>query len=215
MKKIQKIARLLLTITRPCGIILVDKAKRGDRMVTKYPGTTIEVLNLRRGSSRSLFEGIFATGGITLSQVSNMTGLEPYLIQNWVKRKFVSSPVKKLYSKEQFARIVIINMLRESLQIESICNLIKIIGGDVDDQFDDLIKDDELYHRYVDMLCDGDIDASNELNVRKIAENAVKGFDETSNTTTNKLVRILEIMFYAHRAAQLRDSAKELLATLQ
>ena len=183
-------------------------------MVTKYPGTTIEVLNLQNGNSRSLFDGIFAAGGITLSQVSNMTGLEPYLIQNWVKRKFVSSPVKKLYSREQFARIVIINMLRESLQIESICNLIRIIGGDVDDQFDDLIKDDELYHRYVDMLCEGDIDASNESNVRKIAENAAQGVDASSSNTI-KLVRILEIMFYAHRAAQLRDSAKMLLATLQ
>lgn len=184
-------------------------------MVRKYPGTTIEVLDLRRGNSRILFDGIFAAGGITLSQVSNMTGLEPYLIQNWVKRKFVSPPVKKLYSKEQFARIVIINMLRESLQIESICNLIQVIGGDLDDRFDDLIKDDELYHRYVDMVCDGSIDASNELNVRKIAESATEGFEHQTPGTKAKLVRILEIMFYAHRAAQLRDSAKELLSTLQ
>jgi len=51
-------------------------------MITTYPGTTIEVLSLQKGSSRTLFNGIFATGGITLSQVSNMTGLEPYLIQN-------------------------------------------------------------------------------------------------------------------------------------
>ena len=81
-------------------------------MTKKYPGTTIEVLAMQKGGSRILFDGIFAAGGITLSQVSNMTGLEPYLIQNWVKRKFVSSPVKKLYSRQQFARIIIINMLR-------------------------------------------------------------------------------------------------------
>lgn len=184
-------------------------------MVTKYPGTTIEVLDLRRGNSRSLFDGIFAAGGITLSQVSNMTGLEPYLIQNWVKRKFVSSPVKKLYTKEQFARIVIINMLRETLQIESICNLIQIIGGDVDNILDDFIKDDELYHRYVDMISQGDIDASNELNVKKIAEEAAEGFGEQTAYAKTKLVRILEIMFYAHRASQFRDSAKALLATLK
>ena len=184
-------------------------------MVKKYPGTTIEVLDLRRGSSKVLFDGIFAAGGITLSQVSNMTGLEPYLIQNWVKRKFVSPPVKKLYSKEQFARIVIINMLRESLQIESICNLIQIIGGDNDDRLDDLIKDDELYHRYVDMVCDGSIDASNKVNVRRIAEKATEGFEQQTPGTRDKLVRILEIMFYAHRASQFRDSAKELLSTLQ
>ena len=184
-------------------------------MVKRYPGTTIEVIELHRGGSKSLFDGIFAAGGITLSQVSNMTGLEPYLIQNWVKRKFVSSPVKKLYSKEQFARIVIINMLRETLQIESICNLIQIIGGDVDDKLDDLISDDELYHRYVDMLCNASIDASNEQSVRRIAEIATEGYDHQIPGAKDKIVRILEIMFYAHRASQLRDSAKTLLAAFQ
>jgi len=95
-------------------------------MSTTFPGTTIETAFLEKGSSKQLFDGIFATGGITLSQVSVMTGLEPYLIQNWVKRGFVSSPIKRLYSRDQFARIVIINMLREALQIERICNLIHI-----------------------------------------------------------------------------------------
>lgn len=184
-------------------------------MATKYPGTTIEVLTLRKGSSRILFDGIFAAGGITLSQVSNMTGLEPYLIQNWVKRKFVSSPVKKLYSKEQFARIIIINMLRESLQIESICNLLQVIGGAIDNEFDDLIKDDELYHRYFDMICEEDIDISDKVNVLKIAQSAAEGFEQQIPGSKDKLVRILQIMIYAHTAAQLRDSAKELLSTLQ
>ncbi len=184
-------------------------------MATKYPGTTIEVLQLQRGNSKVLFDGIFATGGITLSQVSNMTGLEPYLIQNWVKRKFVRSPVKKLYSKEQFARIVIINMLRESLQIESICNLIQIIGGDINDDSDNLIMDDELYHRYVDMLCDDSTDRSTKDGVLKMAQHAAEGFGQQIPGATDKLVRILQIMFYAHRAAELRDSAKELLSSLQ
>ena len=89
-------------------------------MAATFPGTTIEVSKLEQGSSRSLFDGIFATGGITLSQVSIMTGLEPYLIQNWVKRGFVTHPQGRVYSREQFARIIIINMLRESLQIEKI-----------------------------------------------------------------------------------------------
>jgi hypothetical protein len=188
-------------------------------MVTKYPGTTIEVLSLKKGNSKILFDGIFATGGITLSQVSNMTGLEPYLVQNWVKRKFVSSPVKKLYSKEQFARIVIINMLRESLQIESICSLAQVIGGAVDDETDDLIKDDELYHRYVDMICDEDIelsDISDKEKVIKKAHRAAEGFERPDLPgAKEKLVRILQIMLYAHMASTLRDSAKELLSSLQ
>ena len=122
---------------------------RGEAMSTTFPGTTIEVSKIEKGCSRQLFDGIFATGGITLSQVSIMTGLEPYLIQNWVKRGFVSSPIKRLYSEEQFARIIIINMLKEALQIERICSLIRVIGGVLEDTTDDLIGDAELYHRYV------------------------------------------------------------------
>jgi len=86
-------------------------------MLQRFPGTTIEVTQLDRGSSKRLFDGIFAAGGITLSQVAVMTGLECHVIQNWVKRGFITSPVKRMYSKEQFARIVIINMLREELQL--------------------------------------------------------------------------------------------------
>ena len=184
-------------------------------MITKYPGTTIEVLNMQKGCSRTLFEGIFAPGGITLSQVSNMTGLEPYLIQNWVKRKFLSRPVKKLYSKEQFARIIIINMLRESMQLESICSLVKIIGGDVDNENDDFIKDDELYHRYVDMISQMNVDVSNRENVLKTAQNGAEGFESDIPGSKDRLARILQIMLYAHMASELRDSANELLAAFR
>ena len=184
-------------------------------MATKYPGTTIEVLNLHRGDSKVLFDCIFAAGGITLSQVSHMTGLEPYLIQNWVKRKFLPPPVKKLYSKQQFARIVIINMLRDSLQIDSICNLVQIIGGDIDNQFDDLIQDDKLYHLYFDMICDGGIDMYNKEDVRKMARDAAQKSALPTQSTLLKLEKILQIMFYAHRSSMLRESAKELISSLQ
>ena len=184
-------------------------------MTKRYPGTTIEVLAMKKGSSRLLFDGIFAAGGVTLSQVSNMTGLEPYLIQNWVKRKFVSSPVKKLYSREQFARIIIINMLRESLQIDSICNLLQVIGGEIDNELDDLIKDDELYHRYCDMVCDGEIDISDKAIVSEAVHNAAQDFEGKLPADRQKLVKILQIMLYAHTASKLRDSARELLSPLQ
>ena len=55
------------------------------------PGTTIEVSTFECGISLKMFEGIFAGGGITLSQVSIMTGIEPYAIQNWVISSFFMS----------------------------------------------------------------------------------------------------------------------------
>ncbi len=183
--------------------------------MSTYPGTTIEVLELKKGSSKILFDGIFATGGITLSQLSTMTGLEPHVIQNWVKRKFVASPVKKLYSKEQFARIIIINMLRESLQIDAICNLISVIGGETEDTTDDLIGDDELYHRYVDMIAEESIVISDKAAVQKATEKSTEDFKPRAVGDKLKLERILQVMLYAHAASKLRDSAKEVLSALE
>ena len=53
-----------------------------------FPGTVIETSKLSEDASRTLFNGIFAGGGIALSQVASMTGLEPHVIQNWIKRGF-------------------------------------------------------------------------------------------------------------------------------
>ncbi len=183
-------------------------------MATTYPGTTVETLSLNKDSSKVLFEGIFAAGGITMSQVSNMTGLEPYLIQNWVKRKFLSSPVRKLYSSDQFARILIINMLRDSLQLESICNLIDVIAGEPEDKSDDLISDEELYHRYVNMIAQWDIDLYDREEVLRRAESAAEDFKEKNAGDRQKLVKILQVMLYAHASSRLRDTAKEILSAL-
>ena len=184
-------------------------------MPATFPGTTIEVLKAEKGSSRSLFDGIFATGGITLSQVSIMTGLEPYLIQNWVKRGFVTHPTGRVYSREQFARIVIINMLRDSLQIEKICTLIHIIGGDPKDKNDDLIGDDELYHKYVDMISSGNINIMDEASVDAVIQNALLDFDAKAAGQKRQLCMILKAMLYAHSASELRGLSAGILSDLQ
>jgi DNA-binding transcriptional MerR regulator len=184
-------------------------------MSKTFPGTTIEVSKIEKGSSRILFEGIFATGGITLSQVSVMTGLEPYIVQNWVKRGFLTSPKKRVYSKSQFARIVLINMLRETLQIDKICGLIKVIGGELEDETDDLISDDELYHRYVDMISSESINVLDADCVKKCAAKAVESYIETLPGAKKKLEKILQVMFYAHAAAELRSNAEEMLTTIK
>lgn len=182
--------------------------------MTTFPGTTIEVSELKKESSRQLFDGIFAAGGITLSQVSIMTGLEPYLIQNWVKRGFLTSPVKRVYSKEQFSRIVIINMLRESLQIDRICSLIQIIGGAPNDPDDDLIGDDELYHRYVDMVSDEGININDRISVERAVQTASENMVSKIPNAQKKLESVLEVMLYAHAASMMRSRAEQILYSL-
>ena len=183
-------------------------------MTGTYPGMTVETLHLQKGASRILFDGIFATGGITLSQVSVMTGLEPYMIQNWVKRGFVSSPKKRVYTKQQFARIIIINMLKETLQIDRICSLIETISDVIDDTSDHLKGDDDLYHFYVDMIADSNININDEQTIEEAARNATEVVIEKEVNAKQTLVKILKIMLYAHTAALLKNSANEIFSTL-
>ena len=183
-------------------------------MPKTFPGTTVECSALTKGSSRVLFDGIFATGGITLSQVCIMTGLEPYLIQNWVKRGFLTSPVGRVYSREQFARIIIINMLRQALQIDRICGLIKVISGNPDDRSDDLISDEELYHMYVDMLSDESMVIRDEQSVTGAAMRATQNFAEPLPGARKKLCLILAAMLYAHTSCQLAGLSDKILLTL-
>lgn len=182
-------------------------------MTTTLPGTTIEVSEMRKGISRQLFDGIFAAGGITLSQVSIMTDLEPYRIQNWVKRGFVSSPQRRQYTKNQFARIVIIHMLCESLQLDRICELLSYINGNLHDESDDIIGDSELYHRYTDMIADTGSVISH-TSIRQAAKQAAADYAEPVPGARERLEKTLQVMAYAHYAAIARHTAEETLAQL-
>ena len=109
------------------------------------PGTVLRIERDNADGVEEMFSSMFLAGGMVLSQVSSITGLEPYAIQNWVKRGYLSPPEKKRYSQRQLSRILIINMLRSALPLERICGLLEHINGHLDDESDDLIDDTQLY----------------------------------------------------------------------
>ncbi len=172
-------------------------------MVTMFPGTTIETLSLQKGASRILFDGLFAAGGITLSQVCVMTGLEPYMIQNWVKRGFVSPPQKRQYSKEQFVRILILNLLRDSLQLDRIAQVLTMIGEDV-----------ELYHAYVDLYAVGAVHLLEREALAAVAAEAAHEIAAAKGLSEKPLAVMLQVMACAHRAALSQREATDMLATM-
>ena len=61
------------------------------------PGTTMPYSVLKGSAFELLVPMLNATGGLTLSQVCAITGLEGSTIQNWVKRGLVAKPVDKKY----------------------------------------------------------------------------------------------------------------------
>jgi hypothetical protein len=85
----------------------------------------------------------------------------------------------------------------------------------LEDPDDDMIGDDELYHRYVDMVADVGSDITTKSQIREAAHRATESFVENLPGSRAKLEKILELMLYAHISATLRRSAEEIFATLQ
>ena len=111
------------------------------------PGTTLPLPPESAEDAFSVLEPVFAVsgGGLLLSQITEMTGLSATTVQNWVKRGWVSKPVNKKYGRLQVARILLINLLRPTMQLEKIVTLLSYINGSVDDRSDDIIPEDQLY----------------------------------------------------------------------
>ena len=87
------------------------------------PGTTLEGQRSNADRTEGLFQSLFLAGGLTLSQVARITGLENHTIQNWVKRGFLPPPQNKHYNMEQVCRIININILRGNMPLEQIVKL--------------------------------------------------------------------------------------------
>ena len=129
-------------------------------MTEEYiPGTTIPKGGaIGKGMFAALRPMIEAANGLTLAQVCAITGLESSTVQNWVKREFVAHPVNKKYGDRHLARILMISMLRDSLKIDDVGELMRLINGDAEDESDDIIAETALY----DLLCEVVADVSPE-----------------------------------------------------
>ena len=179
------------------------------------PGTIIES-GLEVTDVKKLLDNLFIADGLMLSQVAYLTDLEPHAIQNWVKRGFMPPPVKKMYSKDQFCRVAIINMLRQSLKIESIAELLSLINGDLADTGDDSITDSDLYILFITILENAEKQDATEfsddlLPIGSVAP-FVKGGDK--NVAVKRIRKVLKLMFYAYLSVQYKKKAEIILAAI-
>lgn len=178
------------------------------------PGTALVAETADGGQIEERFRAMFLPGGMVLSQVASVTGLEPYTIQNWVKRGFLSPPQKKRYSLSQLCRIVNINMLKSALSLEQICGLLTYINGELDDERDDLIDDSALYFLFLRLagrFPDGHDGGQTDAYIRQMLE----GYREPVPGARERVAGVLRVMLTAWSASQLRSQALEMLEQLQ
>ena len=177
------------------------------------PGTVITQPMEEAEQLEQKFAAMFLGGGMVLSQVAAVTGLEPYTIQNWVKRGFLTKPQQKKYDLEQLCRIITINMLKDALPMEEICGLLEYINGDLDDESDDLVDDNVLYFMFVKLAVRyrqlRDQDIRNAFVRQMLAD-----YTEPVPGARNRLEKVLNVMLTAWVAAQLRRKALTMVTEL-
>ena len=174
------------------------------------PGTMLPLPANAKDEAFSVLTPIFAVsgGGLLLSQITELTGLGATTIQNWVKRGWVSNPVNKKYSEVQVARILLINLLRPAMQLDSIATLLQYINGSVDDCTDDIIPEPKLYN----LLCSAYVQLqegqciSHESIITLIGAQ-LEGYEGPVSDAKERLSDTLTLMLMNIAAAMLMQSA--------
>lgn len=179
------------------------------------PGTVLSVDADRPQAAEEVFSSLFLAGGLVLSQVTQVTGLEPYIIQNWVRRGFLAPPKQRKYTRRKLSRILMINALKSTLSIEQICKLLSYINGALDDEGDDTIDDTELYGAFV--LVAGSVQKhglTSESEMNRLIADGLKDYKESIPGAKERIEQALRIMITAWRAAQLQTKAQSMMNAL-
>ena len=177
------------------------------------PGTTLIIPRSEADNVETRFQSMFLAGGMVLSQVTSITGLDPYMIQNWVKRGFLTKPQAKRYSLNQLCRIITINMLKGVLSIEQICNLLRYINGDPDDESDDIIDDSQLYFIFLHLAAQArDLDTQEHW--QEAVAQVMADYKEPFAGARQRIEKVLAIMLTAWAATRMRQEAEAMLDAL-
>ncbi len=174
------------------------------------PGTALECPREEGVYVAQQFGAMFLGGGMVLSQVSAIAGLENHTVQNWVKRGFLSPPVNKRYNLEQLCRILTINALKGVLSLEQICSLLSYVNGQLTDDSDDVIDDQLLYFMFVRLAARvKELYTAEDQNA--LLDLELKDYEEPVPGARERIKTALRIMLTAWLAAGMAQQAEQLI----
>lgn len=178
------------------------------------PGTVLQGPRAEAVHISEQFGSMFLGGGIVLSQVAAVTGLEAYAIQNWVKRGFLRPPVQKRYDLDQLCRIITINALKGVLSMERICGLLGYVNGQLDDDSDNLIRDSQLYFLFVRLSARAkELYRSEDRD--ELLDEALKDYQEPAPGARKRVKNVLRVMLTAWLAARMCQEAENMVISIE
>ncbi len=177
------------------------------------PGTIMEKEKMGNVTGLEFLNKIFyITDGIMLSHIREISGIDGSTLQNWTKRGFVSLSKMKKYNKDQLARILIINMMRDSMQLESISRLLTYVNGSSDSTDDDIISESELYDylcKVIDKLVEDEL-PPDAKDVNGLISHVLEPYVERTAGATKRLERACGIIIMTYYATLVRQKAHEM-----
>lgn len=178
------------------------------------PGTVLTIKRSDAVRVSELFQTMFLTGGVVLSQVTNITGLEAYAVQNWVKRGFLPPPQHKRYDLDQVCRILLINTFKNVLPMEQICGLLTYVNGHLDDRSDDIIRDSDLYFLFV-RLAGRAREIGDAEQAAVLIEEYLTDYREPAPGAKVRVAKALRVMLIAWLASRMRQAAEAALEEMK
>jgi len=171
--------------------------------------------NQREKISPEVLHSCFiATSGLVRSQIIEIAGVEAPTIQNWIKRGWVPNPVQKKYTINHLARILIIKMLRDVLQLEKIAAVLTYVNGDANDLSDNIVSEFELYSYIYQIISYTEQSSQFSLPVlEEYIEKCTADYAEAFAGARAKLQAALKAVMLAFTAAKLKRQADEMIQT--
>lgn len=180
-------------------------------MLNVIPGTALPWEDgLSKNAFAVLSPVLSVTKGLTLSQLKELTGLEGTTIQNWVKRSWIESPTGKRYGEQQIVRIILINMLRNSMQLDKIIQIMSYINGRVDDRSDDIIPDRELFNILCRIIFLSDkAQTTNKDEIRHIISVELKDYTGPQEDSKQKLEKAVLCMTLGFISSEIKKQSDD------
>ncbi len=180
------------------------------------PGTNLKRADMGGLTGRAFLDQLFRlSDGVMLSQIRKIAGIDGSTLQNWTKRGWVPNAYMKRYGVDPVAHILLINMLRSSIQLDRIAWLLHYVNGRIGDETDDIITASGLY----DAICTTlDYLHEEELctleSIRPAIERAVESYVEPVEGAKIRLVNALEIIVGSYCASMIKKNALDKMLEL-
>jgi hypothetical protein len=172
------------------------------------PGTCIQLPYEMIDDVERLLEPVFA--GLLLSQVVAIgQNMSNEMIQNWVKRGYVPTTVEKKYHRRHVVRILLINVLKDGMQLEQCVNLLEYANAI------EGMDEETLYLLFckvaLTLAYGGDF---SEMHFRSALERHRAELGELSEDAYQRTVKVIGIMVLIYAASTFQQRVANLYSSL-